>query len=172
MTAVVIGYGNTLRGDDGAGPAAAEAVAELELPGVRVLAVQQLTPELAECIAGARMAVFVDASAEQAERVTVESAPPRQGAETLGHVSDPGALLALAWALHGASPPAWLVRVPVTSFQFGESLSARASRGVTEAARAIARLLQEFGITRSPFSSLAGNPPAGACRSDDTGPAG
>jgi hypothetical protein len=35
--APVIGYGNTLRGDDGIGPAVAEAVAALGLPGVRVI---------------------------------------------------------------------------------------------------------------------------------------
>ena len=31
---LVIGYGNTLRGDDGVGPKVAEAVAALALPGV------------------------------------------------------------------------------------------------------------------------------------------
>ncbi|HEY9173382.1 MAG TPA: hydrogenase maturation protease, partial [Verrucomicrobiae bacterium] len=51
---LVIGYGNTLRRDDGIGPKVAEAVAELNLPGVRSLACPQLTPELAEPIAHAK----------------------------------------------------------------------------------------------------------------------
>ena len=34
---LVIGYGNTLRGDDGVGPRVAEAIEKLNLPGVRTL---------------------------------------------------------------------------------------------------------------------------------------
>src|SRR5436305_5490516 len=60
-TVVVIGYGNTLRGDDAAGPRAARAVASWDLPGVIAKAVPQLTPELAELVAAAHLAVFVDA---------------------------------------------------------------------------------------------------------------
>ena len=42
---LVIGYGNTLRGDDGVGPRVAVAVEDLQLPGVRTLVCQLLTPE-------------------------------------------------------------------------------------------------------------------------------
>ncbi len=45
MTKVlVIGYGNTLRSDDGAGKRVAELVAEWQLLNVRSLLVHQLTP--------------------------------------------------------------------------------------------------------------------------------
>jgi len=45
---LVIGYGNTLRGDDGLGQRAAEALAQRALPdGVEVLSCHQLTIELA-----------------------------------------------------------------------------------------------------------------------------
>jgi hypothetical protein len=43
----VIGYGSTLRSDDSAGPRAAAAVGDWALPGVRAMAAQQLTPDLA-----------------------------------------------------------------------------------------------------------------------------
>jgi hypothetical protein len=58
---LVIGYGNELRGDDGVGPAAARAVAAWNEPGVQGIATHQLTPELADAIAGAEEVVFVDA---------------------------------------------------------------------------------------------------------------
>src|SRR5690242_2835552 len=58
---VVIGYGNDIRGDDAAGPLAARAVAAWGAPGVRALAAHQLTPELAEALAAAELAIFVDA---------------------------------------------------------------------------------------------------------------
>ena len=54
---LVIGYGNTLRGDDGVGPRVAEAVGKLNLPGVRTLICQQLSPEHAELISQARAVV-------------------------------------------------------------------------------------------------------------------
>ena len=45
MTALVVGYGNRLRGDDGAGPSVAEALLETVPPDVHVLTVHQLTLE-------------------------------------------------------------------------------------------------------------------------------
>ena len=48
---LVIGYGNSLRRDDGVGPRVAEAIEELNLPGVRTLVCQLLTPEFADPIA-------------------------------------------------------------------------------------------------------------------------
>ncbi|MGF1587982.1 MAG: hydrogenase maturation protease [Pleurocapsa sp.] len=61
MHYLVIGYGNTLRSDDGAGQSAANQIAAWGLPNVRSLAVHQLTPELAEDIANADTVIFVDA---------------------------------------------------------------------------------------------------------------
>ena len=51
---LVIGYGNTLRQDDGVGPYVAERFEELGLPGVRTLVEAQLSPEHAEVISMAK----------------------------------------------------------------------------------------------------------------------
>jgi len=60
---LVVGYGNTLRGDDGVGPRVAELLAaDPRLAGAVVLARHQLTPELAADIAEAALVVFIDAS--------------------------------------------------------------------------------------------------------------
>jgi hydrogenase maturation protease len=142
MTAVVIGYGNTLRGDDGVGPEVAEAVAAQGLPGVRALAVPQLTPELAEVLAEARLAVFVDASTgPEVGGVQVLPLRAAQRPESMGHTSDPGFLLALAGAVYGRCPPAWIVRIPAASFPFGEGLSPCASCGAAVALREVVRLV-------------------------------
>ena len=59
---LVIGYGNALRGDDAVGLRAAERLAaDGRLPGARIDACHQLTPELAADIAAARLVVLVDA---------------------------------------------------------------------------------------------------------------
>jgi Ni,Fe-hydrogenase maturation factor len=59
---LVIGYGNTLRRDDGVGVRAAEMMAaDARFADVEVLTTYQLTPELSLDIATASLVVFVDA---------------------------------------------------------------------------------------------------------------
>src|SRR5262245_1795360 len=77
---VVIGYGNDLRGDDAVGLRAAQAVAAWDMPGVCGLAVHQLTPELAEILAGAALAIFVDARVPDPLFLCQDSGP-ENGAE-------------------------------------------------------------------------------------------
>ncbi len=57
---LVIGLGNSLRGDDGVGCWLAQR-AERWLPAERVRAVRQLTPELADDLAAAGRVLFIDA---------------------------------------------------------------------------------------------------------------
>ena len=64
---LVIGYGNDLRSDDGAGRAVAEMVSDLDLPGVEVRTMSQLTPELSLAITGRAKVVFVDADVDATE---------------------------------------------------------------------------------------------------------
>ena len=62
--ALIVGYGNPLRGDDGVGQAVARAFAgEAAIDGVDALACHQLTPELAERFAAAARVVLIDAAA-------------------------------------------------------------------------------------------------------------
>jgi len=139
---LVIGYGNTLRGDDGVGPRVADAVAAWRQPGVRALAVHQLTPELAETVAQAKQVVFVDAFHDQdGEEVKLRRLEPTHSAVTLGHVSDSCDLLGLARALYGRSPPAWCILVPGSEFQLREGLSALAARGLQAALQTISTLI-------------------------------
>ena len=70
MVSLVIGYGNDLRSDDGAGRVVADRLDALALPDVTVRSVIQLTPELALEIAKFDTVVFVDASVEVAETIS------------------------------------------------------------------------------------------------------
>jgi hydrogenase maturation protease len=120
--ALVIGYGNTLRGDDGIGPAVAGDVAALAIPGVRVIVVHQLTPELAADLADARLAVFVDATlgGEPVRSVRIEAAA---AGAVMTHAADPRGLLALCTAVYRRSPVAWLVTAAGADFDFRDGLS-------------------------------------------------
>ena len=141
-TLLVIGYGNTLRSDDGAGVRVAEAMAAMQLPGVEAVAVHQLLPEHAEWLARVDRAVFVDARVtDEGAEPTIEPIGEPAAPHVPGHVADPGALLAMARLLYGRAPRAWLLAVPGVAFAIGEGLSATAARGVTRAIDQIAGLI-------------------------------
>lgn len=126
---LVIGYGNTLRRDDGVGPRVAGAVKEMQLPGVQVLAPQQLVPELAAHIARARAVIFVDAIAEKTERVELRELAVGPDCPDFTHAGDPSALLALVKHIYGNNPPGWILAIPGEDFAFGETLSPCALHG-------------------------------------------
>ena len=138
---LVIGFGNPLRRDDGIGPAVAEALAGLGLPGVRVRVVHQLTPELAADLSGVRLAVFVDAQLGgdplTTTRLTGDVAEP-----VMTHAVDPRTLLALARAVYGRGPEAWLVTAAGADFGFGDCLSAAGRENAQAACTWIDRLMR------------------------------
>ncbi len=139
---LVIGYGNSLRGDDGIGREVAQIVTGWNLPDVRSLSKHQLTPELAAELAQVDLAIFVDAS-QSADKnaVEVRSLTPSSSIEFQSHFSDPEALLSLTQALFGTCPQAWWVIVPVTNFELGERLSPVAKLGIKQALKEIRGLL-------------------------------
>ncbi len=137
---LVIGYGNTLRGDDGVGPKVAAAVDAARLAGVRALACHQLTPELAEPVSRAGMVVFVDAAISgQSELQMVEVKPAPTG-RIMAHVSEPGALLAVAQDVFGRCPPACWLTIPIRNTDFGDELSPVAAAGMQRALEEIRAL--------------------------------
>lgn len=155
---LIIGCGNTMRTDDGVGPWVAMAVALWGLDAVESMAVHQLTPELADPIARARLAIFVDAKpAEARGSVEVAELEPSDAPVYSGHLSDPRLILTLARLVFGQSPRGWLVTVPATDFSIGEGLSSTARLGAAEALRRIADLIdREAAIEPGP--STTGRP--------------
>lgn len=141
---VVIGYGNPLRQDDGAGWHVARAVEELSLgkPDLCVLARHQLTPDLAELLSEAERAVFIDASVEGGPG-TVARRPVAPAANDLPfdtHRYGPSELLATARTLFGSYPGAHLITVTGRDFGFGDELSAPVRDALPQAAALAAQL--------------------------------
>ncbi|MCH9714443.1 MAG: hydrogenase maturation protease [Cyanobacteria bacterium] len=129
---LVIGIGNPLRGDDGVGALLAEPV------GGR--SVQQLTPELAEELAGLEAVLFVDAwlaPAGVAEPRLTPISPTQAGAPET-HRLEPAQLLAISQVLYGRAPRAHLLQVPARAFAHGRALSAELQAALP-AARALLR---------------------------------
>ena len=143
---VVIGYGNTLRRDDGVGPKVAEAVAALDLPGVRALACPLLTPELAEAVSQARVVIFVDAAVDAPREVQMRKLAPADSSQIMAHAASPATLLALARDVFGHAPAAWWLTIPVEDLGIGEEFSPLAQRGLETAMQEIRKCASQVRL--------------------------
>ncbi|HZT29293.1 MAG TPA: hydrogenase maturation protease [Bryobacteraceae bacterium] len=123
---LIIGYGNPLRGDDGAGWRAVERLREGTRDGeFGLVAVRQLTPELAEAVSRASLVLFLDArEGGTPGKVWCERVNPRQSPPgAFSHHAGPAALLAAAAAWYGRAPAGMVLSVSGESFAFREGLS-------------------------------------------------
>ncbi len=159
---LVLGFGNTLRGDDAAGVLAADALAALGRPGFTVESRHQLTPELAELVAGFDRVVFIDAEpapdgtvqepARMQELVPVEAGSSRPS--VFGHHQDPRALLGMAQRLYGRTPCAWLVTIGARSFELGAKPSLPCARGIKQAVALVEGLADGMAGARRPRRAI------------------
>lgn len=139
---LVIGYGNVLRGDDGAGPAAAQALREKLPPQTaEVLSVHQLLPELSERLSRSGLAIFIDADwsvpAGQVRQKALTAGI--DGDKVIGHHQSPQNLLNMAGQLYGRAPPAILFNVGAASFGYQEGLSTPVRRAIPKLVREVVR---------------------------------
>lgn len=142
---LVIGVGNPTRRDDGAGVRVVEEL-ERELPGGWYRAVQQLTPELADDLARAEVAIFVDASVGVTEVMFTPIEPAGQPAGS--HVASPGALLRLAQETFGRAPAeAVQVAIPAVELGYGDGLAPATARRVSRVVEVLAGWLGAYSGT-------------------------
>jgi hydrogenase maturation protease len=157
---LIIGVGNTLRRDDGAGISLAEAVAgALAERGkaVELRLLQQLLPEMAEeiCEIKAQTVLIADCSAggnmKQGGRVErllpisdgrrgrlrAEGGDGGMGSHGLGAA----ALIEMARRLYGFGGDAWLATVQGVDFEHGEGLSPVARQAIDHLTPAIVDLI-------------------------------
>jgi hydrogenase maturation protease len=138
---LVVGYGNSLRGDDGVGWHAASLLAtDPRLAGAQVLAQHQLLPELAVDVSRASLVVLVDAAADgDPGAVSVRRVQPRRTeTATWSHHLDPETLAGLVEVLYGFVPPIVLVSVAAGSLAEGDRLSVALERALPEVVEVVA----------------------------------
>jgi hydrogenase maturation protease len=126
---LIIGYGNVLREDDGAGYRAAEELQQnyRNDPAVTVIASHQLLPEMAPDIARSGLVVFLDASsAEEPGKISQSRIQPQACGAGFTHQLTPAALLSLAERLYGHAPDAVGITLAGWSFNVRDKLSRRA----------------------------------------------
>jgi hydrogenase maturation protease len=152
---LVIGYGNTLRSDDGVGPRVVEAVGALRLPGVRTLICQQLSPEHSAPVSQAHTVIFVDAAVDAPKAVQLRKLAPGACSQLMAHAADPATILALARDVFGHAPAAWWLTVPAEKLEFSEELSPAGEAGFHEAVRRVQALAEQIRLTHQPTPEMA-----------------
>jgi len=148
---LLIGFGNPGRGDDGLGPALAEAVEKLKIPGLTVDADYQLTVEDAAAVAECDVVLFADADAQGPEPFSFQVLEPKREESFSSHSIRPDAVLALAEDLFNAHSSGYLLGIRGYEFdEFRETLSAKAADNLAAALRFAESLLR-----RRNFSEMA-----------------
>jgi hydrogenase maturation protease len=153
---LLIGYGNPGRGDDGLGPAVAEAIEELSLAGVTVEIDYQLTVDHAALIAAHDAVVFADAMTGLADPFRLTEIGTAQQDALGSHQVTPEAALALAGLLFGHRPPAWMLAIAGDAFgEVREGLSPRAQHNLGQALAFAQTLLAGLSEGRVELPSTA-----------------
>ena len=145
---VVIGIGNILRRDDGAGLVLADRLtAQLAAHGLfaRLMCTHQLLPEMAAEIADpdVRGVIFVDVSTGfHCGSFEIRSVDVDSPSASSGHHLSPATLLLYAALLYGHSPLGWMVTIPGHDFSHGEGYSRLVRQYLTNEPRIAAAMLQ------------------------------
>ncbi|RME71349.1 MAG: hydrogenase maturation protease [Chloroflexi bacterium] len=149
---LIIGYGNPDREDDGVAWHILQALSSrygcpvLETDGdisgqagnLQLVFTLQLTPEMAEPIAGYERVCFVDAhTGAYADEVRAVTVQPGFQASPFTHHLTPESCLSLAETLYGHAPPALVVSVRGYRFGYRRGLSPQTERLVTVAVERI-----------------------------------
>ena len=136
--ALILACGNTLRSDDGAGPHLAAWAEDhyRDDPSIRVISRQQWTPDLAEDLALADSALFIDCSIDappgSVQLREIHPAQPTSAPNT--HHLDASELLALAIELYGSTPhSAQLLTIGAANLELGETFSSEITAAIPAA---------------------------------------
>lgn len=139
---LVLGVGNPGREDDGLGPALAERIGALGLPGVDADANYQLNIEDAEAWTRYDVVVVADAARRLRAPFRLSTLSPAAGAPATSHALGPAAVLALCERLYGRRPDVRLLALRGHRWGVKEGLSAGAARDLEAAAAFLADFLR------------------------------
>jgi len=143
---LVVGYGNTLRSDDGVGLYAVREIQKtMTRSNIELMEVVQLYPELAETLSRKDFAIFIDAAMEGISGETnFEPIHPVPKTSGMSHSTDPETLLFAAKELYGHAPKALLATVAGECFGLGTTLSAEVEASMKGVAARVVQIIEEF----------------------------
>jgi hydrogenase maturation protease len=150
---LVLGIGNPMRGDDAAGCHAAHTLEQLYRgdPQVEVMAVHQLTPELADDVSQSGFVLFLDAATgEPPGTIRWKMVSPASGPRAFSHHLTPWSLLAAAQSLYGDAPAACSLSIAGASFELGKRLSTLVADRMPELLRRARGIIDAHHTTLRP----------------------
>jgi hydrogenase maturation protease len=156
---LVVGYGNTLRSDDGFGPAVADCLrARFSDPRVRVLTRQLLSLDLVTDLEQSELCVFVDATTvgQVGKLVIRQIAPEFSDIGMLGHELSAASLLGLTQLLARRSPRCVLVSIVPETLALGEHLSDRIAQLIDVAAAEIVATVEQHFASQPSVGQASG----------------
>lgn len=129
--ALLIGYGNPGRGDDGLGPAFAQRMADKALPGLSVDIDFQLSADHALTISQHDLVIFADADIACSAPYTFGELTPATPQHLGSHSVTPEAAMVLSKLLFQTAPPAYVLGIAGDQFgKIEEGLSAIARQNL------------------------------------------
>lgn len=145
MYKLVIGIGNELRADDGAGAVIVRRLEHYALPGVQTEIITQLTPEWLERMSGAVLTILVDVRITEAAdegTVLLQKLTPAQVGSSSGHALNIAELIALGERIYAKPLEVWVCSVPAYDFTFGNSISEKCMEQIDKALQQILLFLK------------------------------
>ena len=162
-TVLLIGYGNPGRLDDGLGPACAERLTGLNLPGLTIDSDYQLTVEDAAEVAKYDIVVFADASVSAADPFDFVPVRPSNEPGFSTHSVEPEAVLAMAREMFDGKTLGFALAIRGHEFnEFGEKLSEQATSNLAEAVSFIEGVIRKdtFHLYDAGQARAPSRPPA------------
>ncbi len=144
---LIIGYGNSLRGDDAIGIHAAHLLEDMlrDDARVRVIGAHQLTPEMAEDVSAAKFVLFVDASlGDQPGQIRTSPLGLEHSPAGFIHHCTPSALLEASEQLYGEAPSAMAITMTGAAFEVGRGLSANVRQRMPELLRTVTQAITSW----------------------------
>lgn len=140
---LLIGYGNPAREDDGLGPAVAEIVDKLNIPGLTVESDYQLAVEDAADIAEHDLVVFVDACVDCEGPYSFTEVEPSMDISFSTHSVEPEILMGMATQLFKAGTKGYALGIRGYSFEmFKEEMTEKAVGNMGKAVEFLLGILQ------------------------------
>jgi hydrogenase maturation protease len=147
---LIIGYGNTMRGDDGVGWFAARALSATgDMFNMKSIVCQQLTPELAKDISESECTIFIDASIGECPGAVLIHTLSYDCIllQSMSHDINPEALLLLSFELYASRPVAYMITVEGESFDYEEKLSPRVKEALPRVLNYVRMIAEEFTVS-------------------------
>lgn len=142
---LIIGVGNTIRGDDGIGPYICSCIEALQLGGIKTRITQQLQTDMVDELLEYHQIIIADA-AIHSEDILFYAVDSTTSPAASSHHSNPAMLVALAQQLYNKKLPIMVCSVKGEVFEMSDQLSPAAKERADKAVVMISEWIKESSV--------------------------